>query len=263
MVLGIMISKQCNFHCGHCMVNSSHKYSWMEDGVLNKFYELVEYNRPDDVYILGGEPFLHIEKIEEMVSIIKKNCDRITVFTNGSFLLNDDISERVKNLGIIVRVSDDRYHRKFWTDKLKERIEQSGYWIVSKDECEEMIPVGRAYEEFKHLKYNMGCSLLTGRYDRDFYPNAERYMVMMDGSVNLYCATIEASLANVFEDENITYELLVEREKVFHNYLFREVIHCQEDNYMGKMCNLCQKYKITDEEILFENEHVAYTSDYR
>lgn len=72
MVLGIMISKQCNFHCGHCMVNSSHKYSWMEDGVLNKFYELVEYNRPDDVYILGGEPFLHIEKIEEMVSIIKK-----------------------------------------------------------------------------------------------------------------------------------------------------------------------------------------------
>lgn len=54
MVLGIMISKQCNFHCGHCMVNSSHKYSWMEDGVLNKFYELVEYNRPDDVYILGG-----------------------------------------------------------------------------------------------------------------------------------------------------------------------------------------------------------------
>ena len=182
MVLGIMISKQCNFHCGHCMVNSSHKYSWMEDGVLNKFYELVEYNRPDDVYILGGEPFLHIEKIEEMVSIIKKNCDRITVFTNGSFLLNDDISERVKNLGIIVRVSDDRYHREFWTDKLKERIEQSGYWIVSKDECEEMIPVGRAYEEFKHLKYNMGCSLLTGRYDRDFYPNAERYMVMMDGT---------------------------------------------------------------------------------
>ena len=65
MVLGIMISKQCNFHCGHCMVNSSHKYSWMEDGVLNKFYELVEYNRPDDVYILGGAPLLHIEIIEE------------------------------------------------------------------------------------------------------------------------------------------------------------------------------------------------------
>lgn len=263
MVLGIMVSQQCNFHCGHCMVNSSYEYSWVKDGVLYKFYELIERNSPDDVYILGGEPFLHIDKIEEMVNTIKKYCARITIFTNGSFLLNENISKRVKALGIIVRVSDDRYHRKFWTEKLKEKIEQSGYWIVSKDDCEEMIPVGRAYDEFKHLKYNMGCSLITGRYDRAFYPNAERYMVMMDGSVNLYCATIEASLANVFEDENINYELLVEREKVFHNYLFSEVIHCQEDTYMGKMCNLCPKYKITDKEIFFENKHVAYVEDYR
>lgn len=263
MVIGIMISKQCNFHCGHCMVDSSHEYSWMEDGVLNKFYKLIESNQPDDVYILGGEPFLHINKIEEMVGVIKRNCDRITVFTNGSFLLDDNISERVKSLGIIVRVSDDRYHRKFWSQKLSDRVKQSGYWVVSRNDYEDMIPVGRAYEEFKHLKYNMGCSLITGRYDKEFYSNAERYMIMMDGSVNLYCATIEGSLANIFEDDNITYELLVEREKILHKYLFSEIIHCKEDTYVGKMCNLCSKYKITDKEIFFENKLVAYTSDYR
>ena len=88
-------------------------------------------------------------------------------------------------------------------------------------------------------------------------------MVMMDGSVNLYCATIEGSLANVFEDKKITYDLLVEREKIFHNYLMKEVIHCQEDTYMGKMCNLCSKYKITEDAIFLNGKKVADTQDYR
>lgn len=263
MVLGIMVSKQCNFHCRHCMVDSSHEYSWIEDAVLEKFFEMLEYGRPDEVYILGGEPFLHINEIENMVARIHRYCDKIVIFTNGSFLMNPRLSERVKALHVTIRISDDRFHREFWTEKFKEKLISSGYWVVTKEASEDMIPVGRAYEEFKHLKYNMGCSLLTGRYDKEFYPNAERYMVMMDGSVNLYCATIEGALANVFEDNRITYDLLVEREKIFHNYLMKEVIHCQEDTYMGKMCNLCSKYKITEDAIFFNGKQVADTQEYR
>lgn len=262
MVLAIMISKQCNFHCRHCMVNSSHEYSWLKDGVLDKFYEMLDRWKPDDVYILGGEPFLHIEKLEQMADRIKKVCNRITVFTNGYFLMNDALAERVKALGVIVRISDDRYHREFWNKKFEEKLKVSGYWVVSKPADEEMIPVGRAFDEFKDLKYNMGCSLITGKYNKDFYPNAERCMVMMDGSVNLYCATIEASLANVFEDEEISYNLLVYREKVLHNYLMREVIRCEEDTYMGKLCNLCPRYKVTREGIFLDDKKVAETRDY-
>lgn len=245
------------------MVDSSHEYSWIEDAVLEKFFEMLEYGCPDEVYILGGEPFLHINEIENMVARIQRYCRKIVIFTNGSFLMNQKLSDRVKALHVTIRISDDRFHREFWTNKFKEKLISSDYWVVSKDASEDMIPVGRAYEEFKHLKYNMGCSLLTGRYDKEFYPNAERYMVMMDGSVNLYCATIEGSLANVFEDKKITYDLLVEREKIFHNYLMKEVIHCQEDTYMGKMCNLCSKYKITEDAIFLNGKKVADTQDYR
>ena len=54
MVLAIMITKQCNFHCGHCMVDSSYEHSLVSNEILEKFYHMVKIGRPDDVYILGG-----------------------------------------------------------------------------------------------------------------------------------------------------------------------------------------------------------------
>ncbi len=256
-----MVSRQCNFHCRHCMVDSSHGYSWISDKILKRCYQMIELGKPDEVYLLGGEPLLHIEKVEAIVNQIKKMVSQITIFTNGSFLLNNNLAQKVKNLNVTIRISDDLFHREFWHEGFEKKLLESGYWIVSKDDAEDMIPVGRAYEEFKHLQYNMGCSLLTGRYDES-YPNGHRYMVMMDGSVNLYCATIEGSLANVFEDEDITYDLLVRREKILHNYLMREVITCAEDTYMAVMCNRCSKYKVTEDHILYDNNVIADVKDY-
>lgn len=261
MVLAIMITRQCNFHCEHCMVDSSNEFSIISDEIIEKFFDMARIGHPDDVYILGGEPFLHIDVVEKIINGVRDYCQNIMVFTNGSFLLNDKLSERIKKLNISIRISDDRFHRKSWSKKLEEKINKSGYLVVKKDEEEDMIPVGRAYEEFKHLKYNMGCSLLTGRYGDD-YPNGHRYMVMMNGDVNLYCATVEAALANVFEDENITYDLLVDREKILHNYLYKNVIKCEEDTYMAVMCNKCPRYKVSSEYIYFDNDIVARFSDY-
>jgi organic radical activating enzyme len=262
MVLAIMITKQCNFHCGHCMVDSSYEFSIVGDDIITRFIEMAEEAMPEDVYILGGEPFLHIDTVEKIINAVRKYCKKITVFTNGTFLLNEKLRERVELLDICVRISDDRFHRKSWTESLERKISESGYWVVERSADEDMIPVGRAYEEFKHLKYNMGCSLLTGRYDDEFYPNAHRYMVMMNGDVNLYCATIEGALANVFEDEHITYDLLVKREKILHNYLYKNVIKCEEDTYMALMCNRCSKYKVTEDNIYYEGKVVAMCDDY-
>lgn len=262
MVLAIMVTEQCNFHCGHCMVDSTHEYSCVSPEVIDKYYEMLKIGHPDFVYLLGGEPLLHIDVVERLVAMTKPYCENIMIFTNGSYLLNEKLKKRVDALGVTIRISDDRFHRKQWSEWLEKAIEASGHYIVRKDENEDMIPVGRAYEEFKHLQYNMGCSLLTGRYDES-YPNGHRYMIMLNGDVNLYCATIEGALANVFEDENITYDLLVEREKVLHNYLMREVIHCKEDTYMAVMCNRCSRYKVTDTHILYENQIVAEVKDYR
>ncbi len=263
MIIAIMITEQCNFHCGHCMINSTHNYSCVSDKVLEKFRHMLEISNADQLYILGGEPFLHMEKLNKVVTMAKPYCKEIMVFTNGTFLLDETKNTWVKNTGVTIRISSDRFHREQWSETLRDRIEHSGYLVVYKEDHEDMIPVGRGYEEFKHLQYNMGCSLLTGRYDKEFYPNANRYMLMLNGDVNLYCATVEAALANVFEDEDITYNLLVEREKILHNYLMAHVIHCKEDTYMAVMCNECPKYKVTASYILYKDKIIAKTADYK
>ena len=106
-----------------------------------------------------------------------------------------------------------------------------------------------------------GTGRFTGKYDES-YPNHHRYMVMLNGDVNLYCATIEAALANVFEDADITYDLLVEREKALHNYLLTHVIRRAEDTYMAKLCNECPRYKVNGEHIFYDGKAVASVKDY-
>lgn len=261
MILALMLTRQCNFHCRHCMVDSSYESSVAEPMVIEKFIDMCNEWKPEQVYLIGGEVLLKLDTVENIVNQVKDSTKEIVIFTNGSFLLNEKKAKQVRALNCTIRISDDRFHREFWNEKLKQRIEASEYWVASKEESEDMIPVGRAYEEFKHLEYNMGCSLLTGFYD-ERYPNGHRCMVMMNGDVNLYCATIEAALANVYEDDCITYELLVEREKALHNYLTEKVLNKIEDTYMAKLCNECPNYKITENAIYYKGEQVALTKEY-
>lgn len=261
MVYAINISNQCNFHCGHCMVESTRKFNLVSPKVTARFIDIITQNHADSVYIIGGEPMLHLDYVESLIHKVRPMCQDIVIFTNGSFLLNDTISERVRRWGVGIRISNDRYHRKFWTPELKKRIEESGYHVETRADDYEMIPVGRAYQEFKDLQYNMGCSLLSGFYD-ERYPNNHRCMVMQNGSVNLYCAAIEASLANVFEDQDISYEMLRRREIILHNYLVRQVFTTYSDTFMGKLCNACPHYKVTEKEILYDGVRVAFTKDY-
>ena len=262
MVLSLMVTKQCNFHCGHCMIDSSHEFSCVSEEVVEKWFNMLYIGKPDAVYLVGGEPLLHIDLIEKIVERTKPVCDNIVIFTNGTFLLDSSLKKRVEDLKVTIRISSDKYHRMQWSEELKTAINASSHLIIDKPDDKTMIPVGRAYEEFKHIKKALECSLLTGIYD-ETYKDGHRYMVLMDGRVNLYCATIEAELANVFEDEIITYDMLVEREKILHNYLYAQVIHCEEDKYMAKMCNLCPHFKVTDSHILLKGEIIAYAADYR
>lgn len=257
-----MVTEQCNFQCRHCMVNSSREYSCICDEILEKYYCMLKIGKPDTVYLLGGEPFLHIDTVKRIVEKTKLYCNDILVFSNGSFLLNQKLSIQIRQLDVSVRISDDKFHRVSWTPELEKLIIESRYFIAQKSEADSMIPVGRAYEEFKHLKYNLGCSLLTGEYN-ECYENNHRYMIMLNGDVNLYCATIEGALANVFEDKNITYDLLVDREKILHNYLMSEVLNCINDTFMAKMCNRCSRYKVTNQYILYDRKIVAETKNYR
>lgn len=263
MLLALMMTYQCNFYCGHCMVNSSHEYSCVKLEVVEKFLEILKNNKPENVYLLGGEVLLHIDLVEKIVKEVKKVGSKVRIFSNGTFLLNEKMAERVKNMNVSVRISDDRFHRKQWGEKLGKLIYNSKYYVAKSDigSLDYVIPVGRAYKDFKDCKKVPDCSLYTGIYD-ERYSNGHRYMVMMNGDVNLYCATVQGALANVFEDENITYEMLVDREKTLHNYIMKNQIKEEKDTYMANICNKCSKYKVTADKIYFDGECVAELSDY-
>lgn len=261
MILGLMVTEQCNFYCGHCMINSKKEYSCVSNEIINKYVKLLIYNRPDKVHLLGGEPFLHLDIVKKIVQLTKPYCDNILVYSNGSFLLDEDKANCVRDLKVNVRISDDKYHRIFWSKDLEKKIYKSNYQIIRKSDDFNMFPIGRAYQEYKHLKYNLNCSLISGVYDES-YRNHNRYMIMLNGDVNLYCAALEAALANVFVDKFIDYELLIKREKILHNYLFNNIINKKEDTYIANMCNLCSKYKIDSKNIYFNGKVVANIQDY-
>ena len=65
MKIGLMYTDRCNFQCRHCMVDSKlEHYKVADEKVINRFLEIIAYNKPDTVCIVGGEPLLFLEEIE-------------------------------------------------------------------------------------------------------------------------------------------------------------------------------------------------------
>ena len=253
MHIGLFLTNSCNFQCRHCLVNSTLKLNIASEEVINRFYEIVRYNKPDTVCLVGGEPLLFIDKVEEIVNNLKDVCKKFIIFSNGTFLLDKEKRERVKALGVQVRISKTNFHRESWNSEIEKLIDDSLYWkIEGLDRKISIFPKGRALQNKIYLDQDCNCSLVTGKYSGFYHSN--RMLVMMDGSVNIWCPCLPLELANVFVDEVITHDLLVEREKRFREYLISNNIFRMNMLYM---CNeICGCYKVTKNGIYHINSLV-------
>lgn len=252
MKLGIMYTDRCNFQCRHCMVDSKmENYTVADKKVIDRFLEVVSYNKPEQVCIVGGEPLLFIEQMEVLVKQIREYCQDVLIYSNGSFLLDKDIRERVAALSVQIRISKTQYHKDFWTEDLEELINNSPYWkIESLDKEIKVFPRGRALSNSIYKNQNCPCSLITEKYEGNYHNN--RILVMPDGSVNIWCPCMSLELANVFKDDIITYDLLKERERQLRNYL--KQVNMFHDS-MEFMCNnVCDSFKVTKDGIYRDNE---------
>ena len=251
MKIGLSLTNSCNFQCRHCLVNSTLKLNITSDDVINRFYEIVEYNKPDTICIVGGEPLLFIDKVEEIVNKVRKYCKEIIVFSNWTFLLDKNKRERVEKLGIQVRISKTEYHKQFWNDEIQSLIDNSPYWKIEglgRDIA--VFPRGRALKNNIYKNYKCHCSLVRNEYDNFYY--TQRFLIMQDGSVNIWCPCLPLELAHVFIDKIITYDLLINRECKLREYL-KEVNMFKED--MLFMCNkVCNTYRVTKYGIYKENK---------
>lgn len=252
MRIGLMYTDRCNFQCKHCMVDSKKKnYITASDDVVNRFLEIVAYNKAEEICIVGGEPLLFIDQIEDIVRRVRTYCDKVLIYSNGTFLLNKDIRERVADLKVKVRISKTDFHKDFWNDDLEELINKSDYWkieLLGKDM--RIFPRGRALTNQIYTNSNCPCSLVTGKYEGYYHSN--RFLIMPDGSVNIWCPCMSLELANVFQDSIITHDLLRERECKLREYL--QGVNMFFDS-MEFMCNkVCYSFKVSKHGIYRDNE---------
>lgn len=251
MRIGLMLTDTCNFQCKHCMVNSTLEPRIADDSVINRFYEIVEYNKPDTVCIVGGEPLLFLDKVEEIVSNVRPYCDSILIYSNGTFLLDKSKRERISSLGVQIRISKTNHHKEFWGSEIEELISNSPYIQIDGNNGEvSVFPRGRALENNIYNCNQCKCSLVTSIYDGRFHSN--RILVMQDGSVNIWCPCMSLELANVFIDSIITHDLLVEREQLLRGYLHS--VNMLHDSMLF-MCNeVCNRFRVTKEGIFRDGE---------
>lgn len=252
MKIGLMYTDRCNFQCRHCMVDSKlEHYKVADEKVINRFLEIIAYNKPDTVCIVGGEPLLFLEEIENLVKQIKEYCQEVLIYSNGSFLLDKDIRERVKEFEVQVRISKTVFHKDFWTDELEQLINDSPYWKIEGLEKEiSIFPRGRAFQNEIYINETCPCSLVTEDYEHFYHSN--RVLIMMDGSVNIWCPCMSLELANVFQDDIITHDLLKEREIKLRDFL--KQVNMFHDS-MEFMCNkVCDSFKVTKEGIYRDDE---------
>ena len=98
--------------------------------LIKRFYEIVRYNKPDTVCIVGGEPLLYLDFVEEIVKTLKPVCGSFLVYSNGSFLLDENKRNRVRDLGIQVRISKTKFHKDFWNEDIEKLINDSRKQII-------------------------------------------------------------------------------------------------------------------------------------
>lgn len=253
MTIGLSLTHSCNFQCRHCLVSSTLERHIVNDDVINRFYEIVEYNKPDTICIVGGEPLLFIDKVEEIINKVKCFSKKIIIFSNGTFLLDEQKRERIANLKVQVRISKTEFHKEFWNDEIQSLIDNSPYWKIEGLEKEIVVfPRGRALKNKVYKNYKCPCSLVTKEYNKYYHSN--RMLIMQDGSVNIWCPCLSLELANVFIDDIITHDLLVEREYKLREYLQENDIFKDDMLYMCN--NICNAYRVTKYGIYYNNNLV-------
>lgn len=133
----IRITNCCRMECSHCMIEASPDGKHMSTEIFAKALDFS--NRFDMPFIMlsGGEPLEH-PQFFKFVDLAKKSCPIVLVLSNGMFLENKELRNRVLALDVLVQVTNDpRYYPK--------RVAKFDHPNISYEDTLRMItPLGRA-----------------------------------------------------------------------------------------------------------------------
>ncbi|HOP65895.1 MAG TPA: hypothetical protein PLX66_02625 [Bacilli bacterium] len=160
--ISFVITENCSFQCAHCL-RGDRRPNVISKEVINAVLSQIEIH--GRLFLAGGEPLLHIEKIiyllDQLYSL-GNTPKSISFFTNGSVCASKfeefvAISSQ-KGAVLRIKVSNDFYHR-------QERKRLFGY----EDDLTEMWEIRKRVEEYRAIMRDYGYtadneSLFLERY---------------------------------------------------------------------------------------------------
>jgi len=119
---GVMLSYQCSNECRHCLYRCSPRQpnEWMSLAMAERVFDaLASETRLRSIHIAGGEPFLRLELLEEVVRLGLSMGVPIHYVETNAFWCTDyettrEILERLKEVGLpTILVSVSMFHNEF------------------------------------------------------------------------------------------------------------------------------------------------------
>ena len=156
----IRITNKCTQECGHCCFSSSPKSNiMMTVDMAKKIEKFLISNNVLSINVMGGEFFCN-PNWEEIINILSERTLSIRLVSNGDWIVNEAIKERILQLKYIskirIHISKDKWHNNKNPEKAYEYLKENGVrtkiTLPSEATDESIVPIGRA--EFFYNMYS-------------------------------------------------------------------------------------------------------------
>jgi Radical SAM superfamily/4Fe-4S single cluster domain len=139
-MMGVMLTDRCPVGCNHCSVAALISDSGPD--TFPKFGEhvaqLAELADLEVVFITGGDPFVHLDELEDTVTSLVANGKQVVLHTSGYWGSNSPIEQRARAILSDVEtlvLGVDLYHRIGVTDEAligaMRMAAEEGCWVVT------------------------------------------------------------------------------------------------------------------------------------
>lgn len=240
----VEVLNKCNMHCSYCYNNSSKdNLSQMDMGEFFKIIELMKKYECTNIWISGGEPFLH-PNIKDIIKICGDNCLNLGIATNGSCVANfiTDICESNPSMQISIDSTDRYLNDKYRGEKAFESAM-------------------KAVEALNNSSYSGMISIKSTLYDENSNSNSINDMIKFceknhinDVFFSPCFSQGRAENKNFLDKQSISFDLNIGDSSV--NVHYSRPIHTCE--LLGDVVNTPLNLRITPAGDVYPCHHLPY-----
>lgn len=154
LTLYIHINKICNARCDFCNIYKQHspKIEFNFHKLSEVLTELIRVNKLGRIAITGGETFLDIELLDDVLSTIKRSIKTpiVTINTNASMLYK---LYQLKNIDVLTEIRISRHH---YSDQINDSI----FGV----KCATLSDISEAVKRYGNI-IKLNCNLINGYID--------------------------------------------------------------------------------------------------